>query len=172
MRQAPLVFGRFSVWVGCLVLVCSLACRGSAPAPSGTSGTVEARLTSPCSGTTCTITFNQAGTSCSVDPPSLAVASGDTVIFATQVSAQTAAVVITPKAASSISFQNGPPGRINRGSRHDSGMATGSARATYTYAVRFAGPSNQNVCPPIDPVICIKPGGVEPGSGDLVDTCE
>lgn len=161
MRQA-------SVWVGCLVLVSAMACRGSAPAPSGTS---EAPSTSPCSGTTCTILLKEAGGSCRVDPPQLAINSGDTVIFATQVSAQTAAVVITPKKASTITFRHGPPSRIDRGRRHDSGAATGATGATYEYAARFVGPGGGNVCPLIDPVICIKPGGVGP-EDPLFDTCE
>lgn len=170
MRQAHPVVGRFSVSVGCLVLVCSMACRGSAPAPNQTdetSGTGEARSTSPCSGPACTVMLNQTGTSCSVDPPTLAIDSGTTVIWDTQVSGQTAAVVITPKGPGSISFQNGPPGRIDRGRNFNAGRATGAAGASYTYAARFVGPGNQDVCPPIDPVICIK-GGVNA----VQDTCE
>lgn len=156
MRQA---------WVGCLVLVGSMACRGSAPAPSGTE---EARTTSPCSGTTCTVMLKEAGGSCSVDPPRLAIDSGTTVVWTTQVSAQTVAVVLTPKAPSTISFQNGAPGRIDRGRSFDAGRATGAAGNNYTYNARFVGPGNEDRCPLVDPVICIKPSPVDP----VQDTCE
>lgn len=152
MRQAV-------VRVGWLALVFAMACKGSAPPPSGTGG---ARVTSPCSGSTCTIMLKQTGSTCTVEPALLSIPTDTTVIWQTAVSAQTARVVFTPKAPPSIMFQNGPPGSINRGASYNAGKATGASGDNYTYTVRFAGPMNQNVCPPIDPEICIKPGGIEP----------
>jgi hypothetical protein len=112
------------------------------------------------------VVFNEVAGACNVSPPSLAIHSDYTVTFVTQVTGQTAAVVVTPKGANGINFQNGAPGRIDRGRQHASGRATGPDGAEYTYAARFVNGSNGNVCAPIDPVICIKPGG------DFTDTCE
>src|SRR5687768_6349321 len=126
MRQA-------TAWVGCLVLVSAVACR-SAPGPGGTD---ETRL-AVCSGTTCTITLRQVGTTCTVEPADLPIATDTTVIWDTQVSALTARVVITPKGPPSIVFQNGPPSSINRGASYNAGKATGAAGDSYTYNVRFA----------------------------------
>ncbi|HEV8240469.1 MAG TPA: hypothetical protein VGS57_13955 [Thermoanaerobaculia bacterium] len=160
-----------SAWFGCALVIVLMGCATSAPTSTSTpeataaAASGKAALTGGCVGTTCTVVLNEAGGTCSVDPMELPISSGDTVTFVTEVSSPTAAVVITPKAASGINFQNGPPGRIDRGRRHDAGAATGSADAKYTYAARFVAAGNQNVCSPIDPVICIKGGGTG-------DTCE
>lgn len=149
-------------WLGCLAPMVLMGCATSATSTGARPKTVVGG----CAGTVCTVVFNEAASTCSVDPPSLAIHSDYTVTFLTQVSGQTAAVVVSPKAANGINFQNGPPGRIDRGRQHDSGRATGPDGAEYTYAARFVNGSNGNVCRPIDPVICIKPGG------DFTDTCE
>ena len=153
-----------SAWFGCLAMIILVGCATTASTGTSTEDTAAGAkmLTGGCAGTACTVILNEAGGSCSVDPPSLAIDSGYTVTFVAAVSSQTAAVIITPKAASGISFAGGPPGRINRGGRHNSGAATGSPGAQYTYNARFVKTGGQNVCPVIDPEICIKPGTLEP----------
>ena len=153
-----------SAWVGCLALVSAMACTGSAPPATETAGPPR---TSPCVGTTCTIILKQVGTTCTVEPATLGIPTDTRVIWTTAVSAQTARVVFTPKSPPSIAFQNGPPSSINRGASYNAGKATGADGDSYQYNVRFAGPMGQNVCPVIDPEICIKPGTFEPD-----DTCE
>lgn len=156
MRQA-------TVWVGCFALVSAMGCRGSAPAPTNNA---TAAPTPGCNGTTaCTVIFSQAGDLCKVEPMELPIKSGYTVRFVTQVSDQTVAASVKPKPVpNDINFEFGPPGRIDRGRDHNSGVATGPDGAKYNYNVSFD--TTARCLKEIDPVICIKPGG------DFQDTCE
>lgn len=153
-----------STWLGGLALMVLVGCATSAPTATPTAAAAPVKaVTAGCNGTACTVLLIQTGDQCSVDPPSLAIANDNTVTFVAQFDASV--VVITPKPGppSGITFQNGPPGRIDRGREHPAGKATGAQGARYNYGAQFVG-SGGPVCT-VDPVICIKGGGMQ-------DTCD
>lgn len=157
MRQA-------SMWVGCLALVSSMGCQGSAPAGGGASTVAESSSGTPA---TWPIVLKQEAGGCSVEPSQLAVVAGDRAIFdASQVSSQTGMVVITPKAPGSpVRFGNSPPWQVNRGGQRDTGSVTGAVGDKFTYTARFVTPGGSGTVCTVDPVICIK-GGLDPGQDE------
>ena len=159
-----------SRWLGCLALIVLVGCAASAPTATSTeaTSTTAAPPAPGCSGGTCTVVLMEANGACSVVPDKLPVNVGDAVLFAAEVSPQSAAVVITPKPGNpvGVTFRNGPPGRIPRGEAYDAGGVSGSPGGRYTYKVTFVNQANPPgiVCT-VDPVICIK-GGLDPGQDE------